>query len=157
MAVNVDQLPSWAQKQILAKIAASEKEKAEKSAALAQTKKPNKYHNTPTTSVGEEGKEIKFDSKREAAHFDELMLLLRAGVISDLRLQQDFTLQEAYTLPNGNRVRAIRYKADFTYYDQNGKLVVEDVKGGNATKTRVYQIKKKMLLEKFGIEIKEVE
>ena len=83
------------------------------------------------------------------------MILLKAGKIQDLRLQTEFTLQDAYTMPNGNRVRAIRYKADFTYL-WGGNLVVEDVKS-KATKTRVYSMKKKILADKFGIEIQEIE
>ena len=78
----------------------------------------------------------------------------RAGEIEDLRLQVDFTLQEAYTDCNGKRVRAIRYKADFSYRE-NGKLTVEDVKS-RATKTSTYMIKKKMMKERFGIDIQEV-
>ncbi len=48
-----------------------------------------------------------------------------------MRLQQDFTLQEAYTTPDGRRIRAIRYCADFCYErkTQNGwEKIVEDVK-----------------------------
>ena len=77
-----------------------------------------------------------------------------------MRLQVNFTLQEAYTKPNGERVRAIVYKADFTYKkrDENGGYtlyIVEDVKS-KATKTRNYEIKKKLMREKFRIEVQEV-
>ena len=113
-----------------------------------------KYHNRRTLVDG-----ISFDSKKEARRYVELRDMLRCKAISDLKLQQEFTLQEAYTTPEGVRVRAIRYKADFTYYRDDGAghdtLVVEDVKS-RATKTRVYEIKRKLLREKFGIEINEV-
>lgn len=56
---------------------------------------------------------IRFDSKKEAGRFRELQAMLQAGLIRELRLQQDFTLQEAYTTPDGRRIRAIRYCADF--------------------------------------------
>ena len=56
-----------------------------------------------------------FDSKKEARRYDELMAMLRAGQIRDLKLQPQFTIQEAYTTPEGQRVRAIRYQADFSY------------------------------------------
>lgn len=138
-----------------------------------------KYHNVKTVRyVGDNA--IHFDSQKEARRFDELVLLERAGKIRELKLQVDFTLQEAYTAPaTGNRVRAIRYKADFTYLERvrddfgaeiatsaNGllamtnqdgawRLVVEDVKS-EATRTRVYEIKKKLLMEKFGLAIREV-
>lgn len=107
---------------------------------------------------------MKFDSKKEARRYDELMAMLRAGQIRDLKLQPQFTIQEAYTTPEGQRVRAIRYQADFSYMrptepDCAGEIhwlrVVEDVKS-RATKTRVYEIKKKLMREKLGIEIQEV-
>lgn len=115
-----------------------------------QNKQKQKYH-----AVKDNRGEVKFDSKAEARRFDALMLLLKAGAISDLKLQPQFTLQEAYTTPDGTRVRAIRYVADYSYR-LNGDLIVEDVKS-KATKTRVYQIKKKLLQEKYGITVKEVE
>lgn len=109
----------------------------------------NKYHARKTTVDG-----ITFDSEKEARRFGELKLLLRAGEIKNLKLQQDFTLQEAYTAPDGERVRAIRYVADFTY-EENGEIIVEDVKS-RATKTRVYEMKRKLLREKYGVKIREV-
>ena len=109
----------------------------------------NKYHARKTTVDG-----ITFDSEKEARRFGELKLLLRAGEIKNLKLQQDFTLQEAYTAPDGERVRAIRYVADFTY-EENGELIVEDVKS-RATKTRVYEMKRKLLRAKYGVKMREV-
>lgn len=89
--------------------------------------------------------------------------MLRTGRIRGLKLQPQFTLQEAYTTAEGVRVRAIRYQADFSYElaverpgDETGwVLVVEDVKS-RATKTRVYAMKKKLMQERFGIDIQEV-
>lgn len=113
----------------------------------------SKYRSQKATRVMPNGKTMTFDSQREARHYDELKLMLAAGRISDLRLQVDFTLQEAYTDAEGNRIRAIRYKADFTYLDSGGRFVVEDVKG---VKTKEYSLKKKLMAEKFGIHIEEV-
>lgn len=107
----------------------------------------SKYHSTPTTVNG-----IRFDSKREAERYRELMLLLRAGDITDLRLQPNLTIIEGWTKPNGERVKPEIYRADFSYI-LRGRRVYEDVKG---TRTQVYQIKKKQVLDKFGIEIVEV-
>lgn len=109
----------------------------------------NKYHSKPQVENG-----IRFDSKREAARYQELMGLLKAGVIKDLKLQHTFVLQDGYTTPDGERIRAIEYRADFTYRDK-GELVVEDVKSP-ATKTPVYEIKRKMLMERYGLKIMEV-
>ena len=41
--------------------------------------------------------------------------------------------------------------ADFVYLE-NGQLVVEDVKG---VRTPVYKLKKRLMAERFGIEVKE--
>ena len=53
-------------------------------------------------------------------------------------------------------MRAIRYRADFTYYEgTQGAKVVEDVKS-RATRTRDYAMKKKLLKDRFGLDITEV-
>lgn len=97
-------------------------------------------------------------------------------MIEDLRLQVDFTVQEAYTTPTGERIRAIRYKADFTHkvrsagYDHilqldmadieywrglyPGAVVIEDTKT-RGTRTEAYKIKRKLMADK-GYEIREV-
>lgn len=99
--------------------------------------------------------EIHFDSRKEARRYDELLLMLRAGKISDLRLQPQFTLQESYKTETGERIRAVRYTADFSYKNAEGKLVVEDVKSG-PTRTKEYLRNKKMIRSKYGIDIQEV-
>lgn len=185
-ASDLARFSPWAQKQITEKLLAQEREKAKRkdsstSLRSAQNdtgngrkhagdhgEKENKYHNIPDIRNGAEGKIIKFKSKKEARRYDELMLMLQAGKIRELKLQPQFTLQEAYTTPEGNRVRAIRYDADFSYElfceaiiapEGGGTWIakVEDVKGGRATKTRVYQIKKKLMQERFGIAIQEID
>ena len=108
-----------------------------------------KYHNAPTERAG-----IRFDGRKEARRYDELMVMLRAGIISDLRLQPQFTLQESYVTETGERIRAIRYTADFSY-KFGGKLVVEDVKS-KPTRTKEYLRNRKFMRSKFGIEIQEV-
>lgn len=108
-----------------------------------------KYHNAPAERAG-----IRFDSQKEARRYDELMVMLRAGIISDLRLQQQFTLQESYMTETGERIRAIRYTADFSYRF-GGKLVVEDVKS-KPTRTKEYLRNRKFMRSKFGIDIQEI-
>jgi len=92
------------------------------------------------------------------------MLMLKAGQIRNLRLQQQYTLQESYITETGERVRAIHYVADFAYErptapDKYGTViwlpVVEDVKS-RATKTAQYEMKKKLLRERFNLTITEV-
>lgn len=72
-----------------------------------------KYRNNPTERVTSSGAVIRFDSQKEARRYDHLILRQQGGEIRDLRLQVDFTLQEAYTDQEGRRIRAIRYRADF--------------------------------------------
>ena len=112
-------------------------------------KKASKYHSAPAKRAG-----VRFDSQKEARRYDELMVMLRAGIISDLRLQPQFTLQESYVTETGERIRAIRYTADFSYRF-GGKLVVEDVKS-TATRTKEYLRNRKFMRSKYGIEIQEV-
>lgn len=114
----------------------------------------NKYHNRKVTVNG-----ITFDSQKEADRYLELMLLQKAGQIDRLKLQTEFTLQEAFTTPDGEKVKAIRYRADFTYRkkmrdgaDTYWVSVVEDVKG---YRTKEYQQKRKMMLD-MGIRVIEV-
>ena len=100
----------------------------------------NKYRNRKTIVDG-----IKFDSKAEANRYIELKMLEKAGYIKQLKLQPKFTLQESYKSNKGQTVRAITYKADFTYF-QDGKNVVEDVKG---METKEFKLKKKLFEYKY--------
>ena len=113
-------------------------------------KRRSKQGNVSTTVNG-----IHFDSKKEAKRYEELMLMLEAGLIRDLKLQPQFTLQEAYTTPDGVRIRSIIYKADFSYVKGSEK-VVEDVKSDFTRKNKTYRMKNKMMAEKLGIIIQEV-
>lgn len=114
----------------------------------------NKYRNKKTVVNG-----ITFDSQKEADRYLELMLLLKVGEIDRLKLQPEFTLQESFTTPDGEKVKAIRYRADFTYrkkmrdgVDTYWVSVVEDVKG---YRTKEYQQKRKMMLD-MGIKVHEI-
>lgn len=109
--------------------------------------KKSKYNN-----VKESYGTLKFDSKKERQRFEELMLMREQGLIHNLKLQHNFTLREGYTTPEGERIRGTTYKADFTYYDDNGTFHIEDVKG---VPTDVYKLKKKMMMDN-GYRIKEV-
>ena len=131
----------------------------------------SKYGNRKAVRVLPNGKEFKFDSQKEARRFEELLLMQRVGKIKDLKIQPEFTLREAYTDPEGFHIRPLKYRADFSYLerltllrggqasdrptDESWRPVVEDVKS-QATKTRVYEMKKQMMLEKFQIRIREV-
>ena len=104
----------------------------------------NKYHAIKTEVDG-----IKFDSKKEAARYQELKILEMAGIISSLEIQKKFELKV-------NGFKVCDYYADFFYYDnENETRVVEDVKS-KATRTPVYRLKKKLMFACLGIEIVEV-
>lgn len=90
---------------------------------------------------------IMFDSKREASRYQELRLLEQAGEIANLRLQVPYILFQ-----KNEHGRALKYIADFVYNDDTGALVVEDAKGHS---TDVYKIKRRLMAELKGIEIKE--
>ena len=87
---------------------------------------------------------ITFDSKLEAARWQELLLEQRTGEVSNLRRQVSYPL-----VVNG--VLVCRYVADFVY-TKAGAEVVEDSKG---VLTPEYRLKKKLMLACHGITIKE--
>lgn len=169
MGIDVKDLPPAYQAQALQKWVEQERRKKRTPLPCPDDGTPGggrKYHNKPTERVTASGAVLRFDSQKEARRYDELAALERAGKIRDLRMQVDFTLQEAYTDSEGQRVRAIRYRADFTYrkirddpweeYDGSfWTLVVEDVKSC-ATRTKEYAMKRKLMKERFNIDIQEV-
>lgn len=156
MAVNISDLPPKYQAQAMKKYMKQQARRGPMpSAAAAQDPQMGrKYHNTPTERITEGGAVLRFDSQKEARRYDHLILRLRAGEIQDLRLQVDFTLQEAFTDAEGRRTRATRYRADFTYRERE-RLMVEDVKS-RPTRTKEYLIKRKMMKDRLGIDITEV-
>lgn len=87
-----------------------------------------------------------FDSRAESRRYSELLMLEKAGEISNLILQPVFPL-----IVSGEKIG--KYIADFEYTDLNGKRIVEDVKG---VKTPVYRLKKKLVKAIHKIEIVEV-
>lgn len=145
-SADLARLGPAAQKQVLDKLAGTQKQE-----------KRRKYGNRKVVMDG-----IKFDSEREAARFGELKVLRAMGKIRDLRLQANFTLVEGYTTIEGKRIKPMVYRADFTYEraaepDCNGTVIwlreVEDAKGMH---TQAYELKKKLMQDKYGITIREV-
>ena len=98
---------------------------------------------------------IQFDSKKEANRYCELNLLESAGEIKNLQLQPRFTLQESFKY-QGKKERKIEYVADFMYEENDGQVVVEDVKS-EPTKTPLYRVKRKMFLKRYGDKYKFIE
>ena len=110
-------------------------------------KDKKKYGNRKTVVDG-----IEFDSKAEAKRYMELITLQNLGMISDLRRQHPYILVKGGRWKNGKAYPAVKYIADFVY-EQDGEIVVEDVKG---FKTHEYMIKKKLMKSVYNIEIQEV-
>ena len=120
----------------------------------------SKYRNKKVTYNG-----MEFDSIKERDRYFELQVLQRAGQIRNLRRQVSFELipYQKLIVPafgGGTRVqteKAVKYIADFAYEDKStGRTVVEDVKSPITRKQPEYVIKRKLLLERYHIAIKEV-
>lgn len=76
----------------------------------------SKYRNKKTIVDG-----IKFDSKAEAMRYKQLKILQQSNYITNLKLQPKFELQAKYINNKGEHVRAITYKADFSYYETHSR------------------------------------
>lgn len=122
----------------------------------------NKYGNRKVTIDGQT-----FDSKKEYNRYRELLLLVKAGKIHDLFRQVKYELvpaqyetYERFSDKTGKRLtdgkrcveKAVYYIADFVYWEGDQEIV-EDTKG---VKTEAYIIKRKLMLERHGIKIREV-
>lgn len=150
---DVRRLSQKAQEQIAAKLAVTMVE------ARKMQEARSKYCNKKTV-VETNGTRMSFDSRKEARRYKELLILLRAGEIRDLHLQEHFTLTRPYKLPNGEKVKREEYVADFVYRrrmtDSYGEtywqIVVEDVKG---VRTTEYLHKRNRMQEVYGITIEE--
>jgi hypothetical protein len=108
--------------------------------------KKSKYNNKITELDG-----IKFHSRKESVRYSQLKLYEKGGLISDLRLQVSYELIPKLVI-NGKTERAIKYVADFVYYDTVHKVeIVEDVKG---MITDVFKIKYRLMKQIHNIDIK---
>lgn len=103
----------------------------------------NKYGNRKTEVDG-----IVFDSAAEARRYRELRLMQQAGCITALEVHPQYVLEV-------NRVVIGRYRPDFRYREQDGTLMVEDVKS-RPTKTEAYRLRKKLMKALFDIEVHEI-
>lgn len=103
-----------------------------------------------------------FDSRKEYKRWCELKMLEKAGEIQNLQRQVRIELIPAIREPDrigkmGGRIkgklieRKANYIADFVYVE-NGVKIVEDVKG---VRTKDYILKRKILLWRYGIKVRE--
>lgn len=122
-------------------------------------RRPSKFGNVRTNG---------FASKREAKRYAELLLLEKAGVIRNLKIQPRFALAAAVIsgglqeynagCVNGARVFG-EYRADFSYEEcdhANGhsgwRFIVEDVKG---FRNQLYNWKRRHMKAQYEVEIRE--
>ena len=96
----------------------------------------HKYHAIPTFRDG-----IRFDSKKEAAYYDDLKLRVAAGEVLF------FFRQTPIHLPGG-----VKMVVDFLEFHTDGTVHVIDVKG---YKTDVYKNKKSMVEALYPITVEE--
>jgi len=85
---------------------------------------------------------IKFASKKEAKHYQNLNILKKNGDILF------FLRQVPFHLPKN-----IKYICDFMVFWVNGDITIEDVKG---FKTNIYKTKKKLVESLYPVKIKEI-
>mgnify|MGYP001618322077 CR=1 FL=1 len=127
-------------------------------------RRQSKYRAVPTTVEG-----IRFHSKREAARYQELRLLEKAGSIHRLRCQPELLL----SVPDGSGLKAWSggrpaiiigaYRGDFEYCEclappeqckrPQAQRVIEDVKGYD---TPLSRWKRKHAESEYGIVIQVV-
>ena len=94
--------------------------------------KPAKYGNRKVSIGGET-----FASQKEADRWCHLLLLEKAGEVVKLTPHPVYQL-----LVNG--VRIGKFTADFEWVSKDGEVHIEDVKGGQATKTTAYRLRKRL-------------
>ena len=113
------------------------------SAYPTRDQRRTKYGNKPTVVAGEQ-----FDSGKEAARYEVLLLLERAGKITQLRHHVRYPLEV-------NGIAICEYEADFVYVDEHGMRRVEDVKSV-ATRTTLYKLKRRLMAAIHGITVEEI-
>lgn len=101
-------------------------------------KKPHKYKAKPVECDGH-----KFDSTAEAARYGELVILQRAGKITEL------TVHPRYPIVINN-VKVCVVEMDFSYRNEQKLLRVEDVKGMD---TALSKLKRHLLLALYAVDI----
>ena len=113
-----------------------------KKKSIIDINRPKSKYNAIKTVIGN----LKFDSKKEANYYLTLKAKRINGEIRSIKLQPEFLILRGFTLENGERIKGIKYVADFEVEYADGHKEIIDVKG---VKTEAYKIKKKMLLDMY--------
>ena len=109
--------------------------------------KRSKYNARKVTIDG-----VTFDSAKEAARWQELVLLEKAGTITNLFRQMPFQLAPAVKLHGEKRTKpAVKAIIDFVYYDnEKQRCIYEDTKGDD---TDISRLKRHLLKAHHGIDV----
>ena len=98
-----------------------------------------------------------FDSKKEHKRYIELKAMQQRGEIFGLEHHTKFELAPKIKLEGEKRAKpALRYFADFTYYNDVGQYIVEDVKSEATRKKDSYRNKKHLMKTVLNIDVREV-
>ena len=110
----------------------------------------SKYKNKKTMLDG-----IEFDSKKEADYYAKLVMLMHAKNTSERveRIDRQVVFE---LIPKQKGEREVCYRADFVVTYGDGRQEVVDVKSAYTRKLPAYVLKRKMLLHRHGIRLKEV-
>jgi len=112
----------------------------------------------------------RFDSRGEYRRWQDLKLLEKVGELFNLKRQVKYVIIPKQTGKSGKKYREATYTADFVYEEPQGmpdfpgaknrlctmhyELVVEDFKSPITAKEPSFVMKKKLMLERHGIEIR---
>lgn len=100
---------------------------------------------------------MNFDSKKEYKRYIELKAMQQRGEIYGLEHHTKFELAPKIKLDGEKRAKpALRYFADFTYYNATGEYIVEDVKSAITRKKDSYRNKKHLMKTVLNIDVREV-
>lgn len=124
---------------------------------LKQCDKPKSAKRNKFNAQKVEFDGMTFDSKKEHKRYIELKAMKQRGEIFGLEHHTKFELAPKTKLEGEKRAKpALRYFADFTYYNITGEYIVEDVKSAATRKLASYRNKKHLMSTVHGISITEV-
>ena len=108
-----------------------------------------KFKNQPVEVDGH-----RFPSKREARYYQELRYRERAGEVHNIELQPVFPIVIDGEPVRYRSGRALKYTADFRFYDRlQRRTRVVDSKGHP---TEAYKLRRALVEHIYGIEVEEV-
>lgn len=97
-----------------------------------------------------------FDSIAEKDRYLELLVMEKAGIISELVCHPEFEIIPKQETPKGKpNFRKAVYTADFQYV-RDGETIVEDVKSKYTREEKDYILRRKMMLYINGIYVEEI-